>query len=225
MNGFKSIFLPPKTTNFSIISNNCVGGVVYEDLEIPYTTPTVGVFFFPNCYLKFLSNIEHYLDVDEFVFSYYSKYFSHKSSYPIGIIDDIEVHFMHYPKQEEAMSKWNNRKKRIIWDNLFVIMNDRDGCTQEHISKFLALKYENKCFFTHTKIKAPNTIWIKESRHDDCVGDLYSNRWVLRKYFDIHRWVTHFNYPKHKRPIIYLYRKLYPFYYKIRRRCLKLQSQ
>lgn len=34
-----------------------------------------------------------------------------KHWYPIGKLDDIEVHFSHYDSQEEAMEKWTRRKK------------------------------------------------------------------------------------------------------------------
>ena len=34
-----------KNKNFTIISNNCWAGGVYEDLRMEYNTPTVGLFF------------------------------------------------------------------------------------------------------------------------------------------------------------------------------------
>ena len=38
---------------------------------------------------------------------------------PIGILDDIEVIFLHYKSEDEAYQKWNRRKERIVWDNIF----------------------------------------------------------------------------------------------------------
>jgi uncharacterized protein (DUF1919 family) len=34
-----------KNQDFTIISNDCWGGGVYEDLQLQYTTPMVGLFF------------------------------------------------------------------------------------------------------------------------------------------------------------------------------------
>ena len=34
-----------KNTDFTIISNNCWGGMVYESYDLPKESPTVGMFF------------------------------------------------------------------------------------------------------------------------------------------------------------------------------------
>ena len=47
--------------NFTIISNNCWGGTVYESYGIKKMSPTVGMFIMPEDYLKFVANLEHYL--------------------------------------------------------------------------------------------------------------------------------------------------------------------
>ncbi|WP_418667981.1 DUF1919 domain-containing protein [Allofournierella sp.] len=50
---------------------------------------------------------------------------------------------------EEAQEKWNARKKRIDWNNVFYIFNDRNGCTQKDLEEFDALPYPHKIVFTH----------------------------------------------------------------------------
>lgn len=40
-------------TDFSIISNNCWGGHVYRRYGLPYTSPTVGMYFFSEDYINF----------------------------------------------------------------------------------------------------------------------------------------------------------------------------
>lgn len=111
-------------TNFTIISNNCWGGGVYEDLGLPYRTPTVGLFFFAPCYLKFIHNIREYSKMNlEFIdVSKYDKANKLKSEhyYPIALLGgDIEIHFLHYKTTEEATEKWNRRRERINFGNLF----------------------------------------------------------------------------------------------------------
>ena len=48
--------------DFSIISNNCWAGRVYQYLDMPYLSPTAGLYFFAPDYIKFVSNLRKYLD-------------------------------------------------------------------------------------------------------------------------------------------------------------------
>ena len=49
-----------KCTDFTIISNNCTGGYVYQYYGIAYKTPTEGLFFTTKDYLKLVERPEHY---------------------------------------------------------------------------------------------------------------------------------------------------------------------
>ena len=39
-----------QNTNFSIISNNCWGGYVYQEQNLPYQSPFVGLFLYAKDY-------------------------------------------------------------------------------------------------------------------------------------------------------------------------------
>ena len=125
-------------TDFSIICNNCVGGLIYQKFGLPYLTPTVGLFFYSEDYIKFMSNFEEIVH-QPLKFVAISKYqqsvvTQKKRSYPIGVIgDNIEIHFMHYKTSEEALEKWNRRKKRLNFNNLFFIYSDRDNFREEYL--------------------------------------------------------------------------------------------
>ncbi len=93
---------------FVIISNNCWGGQVYQWFQKPYQTPFVGLFLYGPCYMKFLRDIDYYL-ASELVFIQASKYKKRPKTYPIGVLDDIEIHFTHYKSEEEALEKWMRR--------------------------------------------------------------------------------------------------------------------
>lgn len=167
-----------KNRNFSIISNNCWGGVVYDRYALPYLTPTIGLWIPPKDYVKFLSNIQHYLDSDIEQISYErshvhelllerkktGRYNFDLDTLIIGRIDDIDIIFIHYNSFDVARDKWNRRKQRINWDNLLVKMNDQNGCTLEDVQQFLSLKYKNKLFFTsNDKWKGfENTVFIEK---------------------------------------------------------------
>lgn len=144
-----------KNREFTIISNNCWGGMIYESYGLQKQTPTVGLYFMPDDYIKFLRNLKEYVMLEiEFLNPNESKYRDVLNSdprfgqYPIGQIKDIEIMFLHYKDENEARDKWNRRCKRIKWDKLLIKFNDQNGCTENHITAYRELPFKNKLFFT-----------------------------------------------------------------------------
>lgn len=147
-----------KNKNFTIISNNCFGGAIYEYFNLPKQSPTVGAYFFAKDYLKFVKNLKYYFSLElSFISSEKSKYFKNLSeeskNCPIGVLGDIEIVFLHYKTEEEVLDKWNRRIKRINWDNLIVKFNDQNNATEEDIIEFDRLPFKNKLCFVANPIK------------------------------------------------------------------------
>lgn len=144
----KHIIMPEQTKklknyDFSVIASNCNGCVICSDLGVRFNSPTVNLSMSAKDYIKFVTNMDYYLnaDIEEKKIS--------SANYPVGILGgDITLHFMHYATFEQAVRKWNQRKKRIRYDNLFFMMTDRDGCTEEDIKIFNELPFKNKMIFT-----------------------------------------------------------------------------
>lgn len=160
-----------KNKDFTIISHNCVGGVIYHDLGLKFNTPTINLFFMAKDFIKFCNNLIHYLNCEMEPFNH------EKYDYPIGQIDDVLLYGLHYNSFEELKEKWDERKKRVNHDNLFIMMSERDGCTLEDIENFDRLPYENKVIFVHKpmpNIKSahyiPNTETIENG--ENCVVPL-----------------------------------------------------
>ena len=42
-----------KNKDFTIISHNCVGGVIYHDLGLKFNTPTINLFFMAKDFIKY----------------------------------------------------------------------------------------------------------------------------------------------------------------------------
>lgn len=170
-----------KDENFTIISNNCFGGGVYQYFDLPYNSPTVGLYFFAKDYIKFLKNLKYYLNLKlKFIPCEESKNYIYltedSKKVPIGILDDVEIVFLHYKSEKEAFEKWERRKKRINWDRLIVKFNDQNNATEEDIKEFDKLDYKNKlCFIANPIEGTKNIIVFKEFLGQEYVQDF--NEW------------------------------------------------
>ena len=144
-------------TSFTIISNNCWAGHCYRFFSLPYNTPTVGLYFFSDEYIRFVSNLKYYMSRDLcFINAEQSKYYHilverGETNVPIGILDDVEIVFLHYKTEEEVKEKWERRKQRIDWDNIYFKFSEMNLCRKEHLETFNQLPTENKFVFTAQK--------------------------------------------------------------------------
>ena len=129
-----------KNNDFSIISSNCIGMFMYKDMELPYLSPTINLSIPMNDFVKMAENLRWYMEQK-------ITQAETKEDYPVGFLGDVEIRFIHYSTFEEAVWKWEERKKRINWDNLFIAGAERDGCTYETIRRFQQLPYKNKVIF------------------------------------------------------------------------------
>ncbi len=176
-----------KNHSFSIIASNCIGAFITHDLQQEFRSPFVNLFLFPKDFIKFCKNIEHYLS-KELTFTTLDEY-----NYPIGVLDDIKIHFMHYKSEQDAKLSWEKRSKRINFDNLFFIFTDRDGCTYEDLKAFDSLPYKNKVVFTNKKYKEfKSAYYIKGFEKEESIGQLhlFTTKYLGKKGYD------HFNYVK-----------------------------
>ena len=134
-----------KNRDFTLITNTCIGGILFHELGLRFCSPTI------NCgirdhdeFLLFCGNLKHYLSLEiDFVPS--------KWKYPVGVLHgemgDVTVYFTHYHSEEEARSKWMERRERVNYDNLMVLM-DGDNCYDCHVEEFDNLPVENKVIVT-----------------------------------------------------------------------------
>lgn len=132
-----------KNTEPTIISNNCFGGYVYKNLGLKYMSPTVNLSIKMLDFLEFANNLEGYLSAELTEASADEE----SEDYPVGKLvyngHPIYVHFLHYRTFEDAADKWNRRKTRVNYDNLYIIVCTKylnDDCVQG----FADLPYEHK---------------------------------------------------------------------------------
>lgn len=179
--------------DFVIISNNCWGAEIYKRLNKPYNTPFVGLFLFGPDYLKLLQNFDHYLD-DELQFVEQSKWVTGILDYPVALLKDVEIHFMHYKDKEEAREKWSrrlNRMKKVAdKNNYYFKICDRDFATSEVLLSFHQLPFKNKLSFGASNLNVKDHITIKEARNQDMVPDGVKLYKTSYKYIDVLKWLN-----------------------------------
>lgn len=125
---------PLQRTDYTIISSNCIGGSIYKDFNLPFNSPTIGLFIHGKDYVKFCTNLHYYLSMS-LTKAEVSKW-AGVVNYPVGIIGDIEIHFLHYDSFEAARDKWEKRRARVNYDNIYYIMTDRDFSTYSDMIEF-----------------------------------------------------------------------------------------
>ena len=170
-----------KNKDATIISINCNGGTISHDLGMPFNSPFVNLWLYPDDFLKYCENMDYYNSLP-LVFVK-----EEGIDYPIGKLDDIKIYFMHYLSEEDAREKWETRKKRINKDNLFFMMTDQEGCSSETMKRFDNLPYKNKVIFTHIPMNdIKSSFYIKGFEKESSVGIL--NKWTssksIKKHYD-----------------------------------------
>lgn len=143
---------------FTIISNNCWGGYIYDLYGMKYMSPTIGIYFFAPEYIRFISNLEYYLSIDaeplDIEKSRYKDEILKREVNPmIGHVGDVEFVFGHYKSVEDGILKWNKRRKRINFDNILVKFNDQNLFEPCFLESFKKCPY-TKLFFTADKALA-----------------------------------------------------------------------
>lgn len=179
-----------KNTNFSLISSNCNGATILHDLGLRFNSPFVNLWIKPKDYLKMLGDLENYMKCKLFFID------EPGITYPVALLNDIHIYFQHYKTKEEAETKWNERVKRINYDNIYVLFTDRDGCTFEDLITFDNLDYKNKVVFVNKNLPdIKSSVYIKGFDNEESVGNCmyYQGKYAYKKYYDQFDYVSWFN--------------------------------
>ena len=176
--------------NPSIIASNCNGACICHDLGIRFNSPFVDLWIKPSDFIILLNNLKYYMNISiTFVKE-------EGISYPVGQLGDIRIYFQHYKTEDEARNKWEERKKRLDYDNLYIMFSDRDGCTYEELRNFNSLPYAHKVVFTNKPYpEFKSVFYIEGFENKPSVGILttFKNKYGGRKYYDAFDYVSWLN--------------------------------
>lgn len=183
-----------KNTTPSIISNNCIAGVILSDLHCAFNTPTINLYMDNHDYLTFLENIREYLALEVVQVEDPSK------SFPVGVLygsaGEVQLYFMHYDSFETAQQKWLERSQRVDFDNLYVMMDAHPGTPLEIINRFDRLDFSNKVILSDRDQPGISSNF-KMSFYDPSFlpGKIltYKTRFGMKRYLDEFDYVSFLN--------------------------------
>lgn len=97
------------------------------------------------------------------------------SGHPVGRLgDDVVIDFLHYSTFDEAKQAWEKRKRRIHWDNLYVVLVERDGCTVDDLKAFDALELKHKVALVHRPVEGIGCAHVMRGFEKESeVGDIF----------------------------------------------------
>ena len=173
-----------KNKNFSIIAKDCAGTLILHEMGLRFDTPTINLWFTAGDFVKFCADLKYYINQE------LTEYFEDGKNYPIGTLGSgdkkIIIYFMHYKTFSQAKSKWDERKTRIHWDNLYFIMTDGEGCNDKIAKEFDSLTCKNKALLTYRNLEG-----IKSAVRLDIDSPLeggnlffYKSRYSLKRVMD-----------------------------------------
>lgn len=159
--------------SFTLLSQNCVGGVVYHDLGLRFDSPTIDLYLTGADFLRFVENFGYYASLEPVM--------RWGACYPIGCLGDIQVHFMHYDTCTQAREAWQRRKERLHPQRLAVLCTDSEGFSQEELRRWRQLPYPKLLFTADAALAGePDAVFFPEFSSRGQVGDLISQRKFYR---------------------------------------------
>ena len=128
----------------SILCSTCIGGMIYNNLGLKFLTPTINLWCDAEDLSKIAENPRKYFSKDiQFIHDDPEYNYNH----PVGRIDDVVIYFTHYTTEEEAASKWYERRERFHYDNVYIITDD-NGLTEHGRQRLIQSKHKRLIIFS-----------------------------------------------------------------------------
>ncbi len=171
--------------NFTILCSNCIGGVIYHRLGKRFLSPTINLFFSQPDFVSFCLYLDYYLSKE---LTFVETDFPYPVAQLVGNgkeIPTITIHFNHDKEEATSRTHWEDRKKRIRRDNLFIILYMLDGVTIEQLRQLEQVPCKNKVVLSAKPLpKISWSYYIKPIlRHHYAYSYLQKNLFGVR-YFE-----------------------------------------
>lgn len=145
----------------TIFSLTCFGGLLSNRLGMEFNSPMVNMFFSSDDFFKLVNSPKEYFGKK---LELYGTAWEQnlKWEYPVFLLGDIKVNMNHYGgmSYEQAISIWEERVKRINWDDILVTM-----CTEDEavLQEFEKLPYKKKACFVPFETDSNSGYYVPNS--------------------------------------------------------------
>lgn len=143
-------------SRLSIISRSCFGGIISNRLGLQFYSPFVNLWLNEEDFTSLLRNPRAYMD-ENLVFK--SKAYRDYSGFDVATYTcgNVSLVMEHYKDFDEAVKKWDERKKKINWDNLLIVTITGNP---EILREFDTLPYDKKVCFVPFKSDLKSAFYI-----------------------------------------------------------------
>lgn len=188
-----------KNKDFSILTPTCIGGVISHRLGRQFLSPTINLWLTEDDFYIFIMDLKWYIKA-EVEFSHIDETYN----FPVGVIhgrdrspkSDIYIFFNHHKDFKSAVNDWNKRKKRINWNNIYIVASSRGGCeTNEKIERWnnaYSIAKGIVCFTADDYPDIPYALQITAFKGEDCCGPYMTDK--ISKYLRKLPYERDFNY-------------------------------
>lgn len=159
--------------DFTVLSQNCIGGVFYHDMGLQFTSPMINLYMTGKDFVSFVLDLDYYLSL--------KLRMTWGEEYPIGYLDDIAIYFMHYNTCQDAELAWERRKNRIFRDKIIVLCTDMVDFTDDVYETWKKIPYSKILFTAKRKYAdASSSVFFQEYEENGKVPDLIPKREFYR---------------------------------------------
>ena len=162
-------------SKLSIFAMNCFGGLISHTLGLSFRSPFINMYTSDKEFIHFLrapfTCMKENLILKKMVWNETFKY-----NHPIATLCNVDLVLNHYTDFDEAVTKWNKRKRRINWYNLFVTVYTENI---EILEEFDTLPYSKKVCFVPFKSDLDSAWYINPKidfdRNEEGFHDVVNN--------------------------------------------------
>ncbi len=156
-----------------------MGGIISHDLGLQFLSPTVNLRILPDDFIRFAEDLKGYLSLE------ITPVEEPTVSYPVGLLGDVKLWFVHYHSFEEAVSAWNRRKERLNWENIRIMMTVREMCNDDILSRFEKLPYKKVAYANEAHPQFPSVVhYTKPDGYISDIIDIFGTRGYQSSGFD-----------------------------------------
>ena len=173
--------------DFSILCSNCAGGVISNRLGKEFRSPTVNLWMRQRDFLKLAAHLKTYL-------SYELEFVDSEHDYPVARLHDVLIYFNHSKSADEAAADWDRRKPRINYDNLFLLMYDRENLTLEELREIEEIPCRGRIIFSDKERPELDYVVTMKTTDRPMSAQCMDKNWLgirsFERQFDFVKWLN-----------------------------------